>query len=37
MSVARHYRGIVNGIGSRESIIERQMSKLIGVKNQIIM
>ena len=33
MSVARHYQGIINGIGSRESIIKGQVSKFIGVKN----
>ena len=33
MSVTRHYQGIINGIGSRESIIIKgQVSEFIGVE-----
>ena len=34
MSVARHYEGIINGIGSRESIIKGEVSKFIGIKTR---
>jgi len=33
MRVDRHYRGIINCIGNRDSIVKGQVSKFIGVKN----